>query len=348
MDWRKSYSVKWRVFRVNPSTWADAELVAGITSASLERMQADSDNLLEKGSLTIDVAPGTEFTEGYYRIAMTATQDGESERVDVCTLQCFSASGDVNHGVDSLEVTGNSVLYPASKTVLEDGSYAPKGIDGIRWCDELLRATINAPVESYGSFTLDDHLVFDGGTYVLDAVWQVLNAGNAVLQIRGDGTVVVTLMPTAPDLELSRANARLLHPGIHHELDFSGVPNRFFAIDGAERASAVNDDPLSDTSTVRRGWTNDVRESSPKRVNGETLTAYARRRLSELSTVADSRTYTREWWPNVVPYSVVKGALTDVGIDGNLRVKSQRLTLGRGVTVEEEAFAEVNTWQRTS
>lgn len=348
MDWRESYSAAWRVFRVNPATWADASLVGGITQASIERSQADSDKLIEKGSLSIDVPPRTEFEEGYYRIAMTATQDGESERVNICTLQCFSTSGDVDRNIDDLEVTGNSVLFPASKTVLEDGSYAPKGIDGIQWCADLLRATINAPVETSGSFTLDDHLVFDGGTYVLDAVWQVLDAGSSVLQIRGDGTVVVTLMPTEVSLELSRANARLLHPGIHHELDFSGVPNRFFAIDGSEKASAINDDPLSETSTVRRGWTSDVRESSPKRVNGETLTAYARRRLSELSTVSDSRTYTREWWPNAVPYSVVKGALADVGIDGNLRVKSQRLTLGRGVTVEEEAFREVNTWQQTS
>lgn len=345
MDWRRSYTASWRVFRVNPATWADAELVGGVKEASLERSQADSDKLLEKGSLTIDVPPGTEFSEGYYRIAMTATQDGESERVDVCTLHCFSTSGDLDRRNDALEVTGNSVLYPASKTLLEDGSYAPKGIDGIQWCADLLRAAINAPVETMGSFTLDDHLVFDGGTYALDAVWQVLDAGGGAMQVRGDGTVVVRLMPTDVSLELSRANARLLHPGVHHELDFSGVPNRFFAVDGSERAQAINDDPASETSTVRRGWTNDVRESSPKRINGETLTAYARRRLSELSTVSDSRTYTREWWPDVLPYSVVKGGLADVGIEGDLRVRAQRLTLGRGVTVEEESFREVTTWQ---
>ena len=345
MDWRKSYSVKWRVFRVNPATWADAELVGGITAASVERFQAGSDKLLEKGSMSVDMPPRNEFAEGYYRIAMTAMQDGESERVDVCTLHCFSASGDIDRGVDANEVTGNSVLYPASTTILEDGSYAPKGIDGIQWCADLLRATINAPIETYGSFTLDDHLVFDGGTYVLDAVWQVLDAGNSVIQVRGNGTVVVRLMPTEPDLELSRANARLLHPGVHHELDFSAVPNRFFAVDGSERAQVINDDPASETSTVRRGWTNDVRESSPKRINGETLTAYARRRLSELSTVSDSRTYTREWWPDVLPYSVVKGGLADVGIEGDLRVKAQRLTMGRGVSVEEESFREVTTWQ---
>lgn len=345
MDWRRSYTASWRVFRVNPATWADAELVGGVIEASLERSQADSDRLLEKGSLTIDVPPGTEFSEGYYRIAMTATQDGESERVDVCTLHCYSASGDVDRNVDTLEVTGNSVLYPASKTLLEDGSYAPKGIDGIQWCANLLGAAINAPVETMGSFTLDDHLVFDSGTYALDAVWQVLEAGGGAMQVRGDGTVIVRLVPTEVSLELSRANARLLHPGVHHELDFSSVPNRFFAVDGSERAQVINDDPASETSTVRRGWTNDVRESSPKRINGETLTAYARRRLSELSTVSDSRTYTREWWPDVLPYSVVKGGLADVGIEGDLRVKAQRLTMGRGVSVEEESFREVTTWQ---
>lgn len=348
VDWRLPYRCSWRVFRVNTETWADAGTVSGVTSVSVERCRKDDDPLLEKGTLSVDSASGQPFEEGYYRVAMTATQSGDSERVDVCTLYCHSASGEVNRGVDVLDVSGHSVLWPASKAMLEPGSYAPRGVDGAQWCASVLRASVNAPVEVVGSFTLDDHLVFDGGTYALDAVWQVLDAGGFVIQIGGDGTVRVMPMPTEPDLDLSQANARLLHPGVRHELDFSEVPNRYEAVEGSVRAVAVNDDTASPTSTVSRGWASDVYDSAPKRVNGETLQAYAERMLEERSMVPDSRTYTREYWPSVLPYSVVRGAIASVGLDGDMRVASQRLTCDIGITIEEDSEREVRTWQRAS
>ena len=347
MDWSAGYGATWRVYRVDRRTWADAELLGGVSDVSVERDCDEDAPLLERGSMTVDAAVGSAFREGYYRVVMTATQGVESVRVDVATLLCCSVSGDVNRAVDVREVMGRSVLYPASTAELEPGSYAPAGVDGVRFCAGLLRASINAPVVTRGSFTLDQHLVFDNGTKVLAAVWTVLDAGGYVLQVAGDGTVSIVPKPSEPDLVLDRAHARLLHPGIHHELDYSEVPNRYTASDGAEEAVAVNDDPASVTSTVTRGWVHDVRDDSPKRVNGETLQSYADRRLEEESMVYDARTYTREWWPGVVPFSVVRGTLASVELDGDMRVMSQTLTCGLGITVEEMARREAHTWLRT-
>ena len=346
MDWSAGYRATWRVYRVDRRTWADAGLLGGVSEVGIERTCDEDAPLLERGSMTVDADVGAAFEEGYYRVVMTATQDGESERVDVATLLCCSTSGDVNRNVDVREVLGRSVLYPASTTELEPGSYAPAGVDGVQFCAGLLRASINAPVVTSGGFTLDEHLVFDNGTKVLAAVWQVLDAGGCVLQVAGDGTVSIMPKPTEPDLTLDRAHARLLHPGVHHELDYSEVPNRYIASDGGDEATATNDDPLSVTSTVSRGWVHDVRDDSPTRVDGETLQAYAERRLEEESMVYDVRTYTREWWPGVVPHSLVRGSMAAVELDGDMRVVTQSLSCGRGITVEETARREVHTWQR--
>ena len=48
-----------------------------------------------------------------------------------------------------------------------------------------------------------------------------------------------------------------------------------------------------------------------------------------------SLAYSREWQPNVHPFSIVRGALPSSGFDGDYRVTSQRLTCGAGIVVEE-------------
>lgn len=55
----------------------------------------------------------------------------------------------------------------------------------------------------------------------------------------------------------------------------------------------------------------------------------------KVSYNAGELTYTREWAPDVLPFSVVRGAIPERGLDGDYRVLSQRLTCSRGVTVEE-------------
>lgn len=336
--------LSWRVFRVDPATWADGDQLPGVTSASVSR---SAEGTIENGEIAVDRTVSDPFEEGYYRIAMTASQGGATERVDVATLLCVATSDVVNRGVSAASVTGRSVLHPASSKRLPTGSYAPKGVDGAQWAADMLRDAINAPVEVSGSFTLDDHVVFDAGTSVLDAVWAVLDAGNHVLQIAGDGTVTVLPKPNEPSLDLDLAHARLLQPGVTRELDWSEVPNRYFAVDNGTVEVAVNDLPESATSTVSRGWLSDVVDESPTRVDGETLHAYAERKLEELSTVRDARTYVREWWPGVHPFSVIRGSLTSVGIEGDFRVESQQVTCGRGVTVEEMAAREVRSWTRS-
>lgn len=358
IDWTSGYSASWRVFRVNPETWADASELDGVTDISIERSierstdqnskrgTDSSSKTIEKGSMSVDLVPGTTVDEGYYRFVMVARQGDDTERVEVATLLFTATGGAVNRGVDAVECNGRSVLWPASKVSVEPGAYAPAGVDGVGYAAQLLSDAINAPIVTEGSFVIDEHVVFDNGASVLDAVWAILDAGGFYMSISGDGTVKIEAMPTEPSLSLDMTHARLLHPGIEHQLDTSDVPNVYKVTDGASEAVATNASESSTTSTVTRGWTNEVLDESPVRVNGETLQAYAERKLEEASTIEDSRTYEREWWPGVHPCHVVRGSLASVLLDGDLRVKSQSLACGKGITVTETAYREVHTWLR--
>ena len=190
MNWGQSYSASWRVFRVNRDTWADADRIEGVSSASFTRT-ADG-KLLESGQIEAD----GNLLPDYYRIVMTAEQGGDIERVDVATLLANVPKGstDYNRTVQNAEC--HSVLYPAEKTTIITGEYAPAGVDGARYAGKLLEDAINAPVKVEGSFILNEHVVHEIGKSVLSAVWNVLNAGGFVIQIDGRGIVHIREKPT--------------------------------------------------------------------------------------------------------------------------------------------------------
>ena len=341
MDWTGGYSCEWRVSYVDPDTWADAGRVPGVTSVSVDRDGGGDAPLIETGSMEVDGEFGQ--TERWCRISMVAEQGGRV-REDVATLLFCATKAKASHGSTTSTADGWSVLKPCADVSMPRGAFAPKGCDGAAWAADLLSRHTPAPVTAEGSFTLDEHYVFDLGATVLEAAWQVVRAGGFRIQIHGDGTVHVVPLPTEPALDLDLAHAALLVPGVEDELDTSGVPNRVLAYDGAETGVATNEDAASPVSYTSRGRWVDLVETNPARVNGESLDAFASRRLAEESAVARRRTYTREWWPGVMPYSLVRGSLPSVGLDGDMRVVSQGLSCGAGVTVTETAEQEVRLW----
>lgn len=337
MDYSKSYSATWRVFRVNRDTWADGNKLSNVDSVTLSKTADGS--LLESGGMKVV----GDFERDYYRIVMTAEQGDEIERVDVATLLFDVSGGEIDYGVDTHDVDGFSVLYPASVTAVATGSYAPAGVDGVLYVQELLENSINAPVEIEGSFILDNHVVHEMGATVLDACWDVLNACNYVLQIDGSGIVYVRPKPSEPSLILGTVESAILQNGITYTADTSGIPNRYIVIDDDITAIAVNDSENSEVSTVNRGFYVDLIDTSPTLVNGETHVEYANRMLSEESILKEERSYNREYAPDVYPYSIIRGSIN--GMQGDFRVKSQSITCGNGIIVSEQSARETNLWQ---
>lgn len=336
MDWAQSYSASWRVFRVNRDTWADGEKIDNVDTVQITRT-ADG-NLLESGSLDIT----GDFEPDYYRIVMTAEQGGEVKRVDVATLLFDTSGGEFNYGRTVQDAAGHSVLYPASVTTIVAGEYAPAGVNGAEYAAELLRGAINAPVQAEGSFTLDDNVVHEIGSSVLAAVWNVLEAGDFVIQLDGRGVVHIRPKPTEPVRILGASETRMLANGISYTADISDVPNRYIVVMDDVMVMAANNDPRSSVSTVSRGYCVDKVEENPTTVNGETLNAYVERKLRDESVLQEERTYTREYDPDINLYSVIRASID--GLQGDFRVQSQQLTCGRGITVQEKASKEIQLW----
>lgn len=337
MNWARSYSSTWRVFRVNQDTWADAQALAGVDSVSVTRT-ADG-KLLESGSIDLT----GELTPGYYRVVMTADQGGELARVDVSTMLFVETGGDYDHNVRSHKADGFSVLYPASVTAITSGEYAPAGVNGAEYAGRILSEAINAPVEVEGNFTLNNPIVHDLGSSVLDAAWAVLNAGGYVIQIDGRGVVHIRPKPTDPSLILDTQSEGIVLNGTSFVADESEIPNRYIVIDDGTIAVASNDDPESQVSTVSRGYKVDAVDTSPTPVDGETMPEYADRRLHEMSMLKEEQNYTREYADGVNLYSIVRASLD--ALEGDFRVVSQTMTCWNGITVAEKVEKETDLWQ---
>lgn len=338
-DWRGGYSAEWSVERVNVSTWDDSGSLDGVLEVSVDRDCSDDVPLLETGSMRLDLG-SSDFECQWCRVYMTVEESGR-ERVPMATLLFEKVSSHAEKGVYLVEARGRSVLQPAADRKVPRGSYAPAGCDGAAYVGGLISECTPAPVSVEGSFTIVDDLVFDIGISYLEAAWKVLNAAGWCMQVDGRGGITVREKPTVPSLELSGANAGLLIPGVDDDFSIVDVPNRYYAVDDSEVAVASNEDEASEASYPNRGRWVDYVDTSPVPVNGESLEMYAARKLIEASTITRRFSYTREYWPGVFPFSIVRASLKDNGIEGDLRVISQQLSCGRGVTVSEVSGMEV-------
>lgn len=340
-DFTQSLSYSLDVYEVDPITWADRDKVGTFTSAKISRTTG---RMLEGGSMTADMPLGWQFEEGYYRVAMRVTQNGVTERYDLATMYCTSASGTVDYGIDEMDVEGLSVLYPARDCVVPIGSYVAKGVDGAAYAARILGEVIHAPVIVEGSFEMADNYVFDVGAKRLDCAWDVLESANWCIQIDGRGRVFIRPVPTKPSFELGGA---LVMPGIPYELSWASVPNRYLALSGTTLEECVNDDPASPVSTVSRGFVKDADvgiDTSPVLVAGETLRTYCRRRLAELSTVTQTISQKREYVDGIYPFSMVRVTSQPDGEQADVMVASQEITCTGELVVDETYVREVSLW----
>lgn len=349
IDWTRGYAATWRLYEVNRDTWADGARVGGVTSASVERNDDGDAPEMESSSVSVDQGVGDDFTERILRLVMVAEQDGALERVDVCTQWYVSTSGSTAMGNHSRSLTGRSVLHTAATatTSLVYGPYVPAGADGAAEVARMLTAAGVNQVTAVGSFTMDEPYVFERSENVLTSAWAILKAGGFRICVDGRGRVEVrpeAASGDAPALNLSYDLVRLVMPVIDDELDMSEVHNRYVAEEGESTAVAVNDDPTSPTSVTKRGYYHDLYDTSVVRVNGESLEAYAQRKLAEDSVVPDARQWRREWWPDVYPGDIIKASMPRQGVQGEFWCRRQSLECGAGIVVTERAERRIVTW----
>lgn len=346
IDFTLPYTTLWQVNRVNPKTWKNVSVLSGVKSISLQKDASDDYPLLETGSMDIDLEIGTEFNAGWYRVEALISQDGEYERVPISTLYYQGESYTEEYSRNTVSVSGVSALYPASDKHIQAGDYAPKGSNGMQYVIDRLKKVIPAPISSIGNgFTLNDNVVFDLGSSEIEIAWSILDAGNHVMQINGRGEITVLKRPEHAIVKLNQYNPRMVYmDGKSYDYNVSEVPNVYYAIDGYNTITIRNENLESKTSVQNRGWEKDYIDDSPVRVNGETLDAYAKRRLIEESTVIRSFKYKRQYDPNIHLFDLVEANVPGTNMHGSMRILSQSLTLGTGISVEETAGFEIKEY----
>lgn len=331
IDFGNGYSCSFRMMKVDPKTWAASEEVKGFLSASYER-DSDSD-LLESGSARFDFMVSED--EFYGRIEMLARQDGEVERHPIVTLLFSPGPTTDTVGSKTVEYSGRSVLAPAIDQDMLVGSYAPAGSDAAAYAASLISKCTPAPVVVEGGFTITQHYVFAQGTDHLEAARTLLDGAGWRMRVGDDGTIVIGPKPESPSLVLDAAHASLLAPEITGDGSLEEKHNRYIAVDGERQAVVVNDDRDDPASFSRRNRYVDIYDDSPQLCNGESLEAYAARKLAEDNESLGTRSYRREWCPDVTTSDLVVGSISSVGLDANMRVKTQSAEIGRGIVVNE-------------
>lgn len=348
IDFSKAYVSHWNVVKVDPDTWVDGEIVTSVASVSVNRDATDSVPLLETATLEMDADILDDFNDGWYRIILNAHQGGLYERHPIATVLFQKTDDTVAYGRATVSLSGASVLKPLEerKNVGTNYRYVPKGTNGAKWVKNLIDEACLSDCVVFGEgFTLNNNIVFSPGVSYLEMVWNVLDTGKWCMMIDGEGTISVLKKPTEPTVTLNQASARNIMPSVKRTLSRENVPNRYYAIDRDGTREVVENHLLSSKlSYENRGRWIDYVDASPNKINGETLYSYVRRRLEEESTLMRSFSYTREYWPNVYPFSMVSASLPWEGLDGDLRVLSQSISCGVGITVDETAGLEIKEW----
>ena len=343
IDYSRGYSARFEIRPVDRSTWSSGDAIDGLVSASVECDCTDEYPLMQSGSAEMTLPVDAEWEEGYYRIEMVATQGNAKERTAVATLLMACDESSMDKNSQTAKVSGYSVLKPASDRLMLVGTYAPKGCDGAAWVANLLSEAVAAPLEVEGSFTLDEHAVFGAGISYLQAAWTILKAAGWCIQVAGDGSISIRPKPSEATFILDESR-HVLMPSAERSADMSDIPNRYYAVEGDEVGIAVNDQDGSRTSVQARGRFVDMIDESPVKVDGETMTAYARRKLEELSTVTREYGYEREFVPGLSCYDMVAGTVPEWGMAGAFRVLKQSIACGKGITVSETVGQEIREY----
>ena len=325
IDWAKSMAQSFRLREMDVEAWQPGAEVPGVVEANVSR---DFDgSILESGGVTVHAPLDFEPREFWGRLELLAEQGGAIERWPVATLLMVPNEVQIAKGRKIVPYDCSSVLKAAADTVLPVGYCVAPGADGAEAVAAILSEALPCPVRAEGSFRLSEGLVLSRGTSRLEAAWRLVDAAGWCMQIDGEGAVTVRPKPVQPSLVLDTSTSSLLGTEVRSNPGAAGLPNVYVAVEGVTVARA-------ELPGIARAV--EQFDGTPNRLGGETLQAYAERRLAEMNEVVGTRSYRRSWVPGLTVYDVIDGKLGEAGLDARMRIRSQHVVLGGDLMVDEE------------
>lgn len=341
MDWSKGYSATYYAARVDPVTWQDVERFE-ITGGTVKR---GSDALRE--SADIKCVGHQIEVEQWVRVYMDTRQNGDAGHTAIFTGVASTPDLTRDKSRPETDLACYSVLKPVDDILLPRGWYASAGRQGGEVLKELLSATPAPVVIAESSPRLTESIIAEDGETRLTMVDRVLEAIDWRIRIDGDGTVEVVPKPLAPVVAFDPIENDVIEPGVEITADWYACPNVFMAVadDLTGVARDESDGPLSVKGRGREIW---AYEGSADLASNESIGQYAMRKLKELQQVAKEVSYSRRYFPNVVPTDAVRMHYADV--EGVFTIESQSIELSyNGRTAETLVGAAIgmNTTERS-
>ena len=330
MDWSKGFSAAYYATFVDPATWRDLERFE-ITEGSISYT---TDEL--RGSATVGAVGYEQGTENIIRVYLDAKQTGSAALVPLFTGYAASPSQVFNGGLETNSLDIYSVLTPVRDVILPRGWYAAAEIPGGILIKNLLAPT-PAPVDIVdNSPALKEAIIAEDSETNLSMIEKILAAIDWRMRVSGDGTIHIMPKATSAVVTYDPLENDAIEPEIEITYDWYQCPNCLRAISGDLTAVAKDEDENSIFSIPRRGREVWMEDTDADLNEGETIEAYALRRLKEEQSIATQAKYKRRFHADLSVTDLVQLHYPEQGLEGLYKITSMSMELGYGCSVDEE------------
>ena len=330
MDWKLGFSASYYASFVDNATWRDLERFE-ITDGSISYIP---DEL--RGSATIGAVDYEQGTENIIRVYLDARQIGDAELVPLFTGYATSPAQSFAGVLKTNSLDVYSVLTPVRDVLLPRGWYAAAEIPGGDLIRNLLAPTPAPVVIEDNSPALKEAIIAEDSETNLSMIEKILTAIDWRMRVGGDGTIQILPKATEAGVTYDPLDNDAIEPEIEVTYDWYQCPNCFRAISGDLTAVAKDENEDSIFSIPSRGREVWMEETDADLNEGETIEAYALRRLREEQSVATQAKYKRRFHPDLSVSDLVQLHYPEQGLEGLYKITSMNMELGYGCSVDEE------------
>lgn len=350
VDWHSSMQQSFEYYIVDPGTWKDVRMINNVKSSTINRDER-ADTL---GSASFDVSHALD--ECYVRAYLVTIQNGIKERHPLGTFLVQTPSIEFDGKRTNIYMDAYTPLIELTENLPPIGYALRKDENIMSAAYRLTRENARAPVVETDCATT----LYDDFVAYTDDTWLSFNSdlmAHAGYKYGLDELSRILFLPKQDVASLQPVwtytddNSSILYPSVTMDRDLFDIPNVVEVIysNNGETyyAKAVNDDPDSPVSTVRRGRIKTYRDEAPAIIGTPTekqLQDYADRVLREKSTFECTITYTHGYCPVRIG-DCVRLNYTRAGIIGvKAKVVSQSIKCEAGCQVTEKATFTTKLW----
>lgn len=350
-DWLSSMQQTFEYYVVDPGTWRDVKLIDNVRSCTINR-DAEAETL---GSASIDVVGA--MGECYIRVYLITIQNGIRERHPLGTFLVQTPSFSFNGRVQLMTIDAYTPLLELKESPPPLGYALLKNENIMDIAHRIVRERVRAPVVKASCSTpLAMNFVANNNDTWITFMSDLIANANYGFDIDEMGRILFSPKQDTASLQpvwtYNDDNSSILYPEISVDRDLYGIPNVVEVIHsngaGYYFERAVNDDPSSPVSTVRRGREIIHRVTNPDLVGDPTehqIKDYANQLLRELSSLEYTVSYTHGYCPvrlgDCVRLNYTRAGIVDI----KAKVISQSIKCEPGTPVTEKAVFTAKLWR---